>query len=597
MSEVRLVVRDAEQDLHGTCHGSDADRLVAALAAEPETIEELDLAVQRYLKPREWSFFQGFRRGINDEPWDAGIVIIDLAARLVACESTYSSPGHEGEVQYHDGHQATDLWLWYRLSADWRFTRNILDWQGEADPRRTQRAAQPPLDTRAVFYGRPALEFLAAEALAKARLLREAGLYEERAAEAVDQGVPSFPPDPHREAEYEAVRDIHARWLTTPRNDLRGQAPRDVLLARRNFIDLDLQHRGVQWSHQGECPRGLAQDSHAFRFAGFGTHEIVTYYELVRHVLWSCWERLAEPAGAADLQSLTTGDFLTAEVPRLERVRDEWLQAPDPEHHGLTPREIIDHERARLPESMSGHDAMIDDDCPLCQMLGDMPGPMFWHLDGCNMDDDFAFSFHVTREEWEQERRKWEEHGRRFREEWAEKERLGVQRFGEGYTDPDYLWRRSFVAEQTDGEPLELRLFGIGSNLAELIVDLRNPPKETDEPQTDESLGDSHARLGERLPREERRPRAAETPPLIDRLNRDFGNLREVARSTDLDGAADLLEPVLDRFCETLAAVATARDELRPKCDDLAGRLRRFLEPPSEVEDAMDPPGDDDIPF
>jgi hypothetical protein len=30
MSEVRLVVRDAERDLSGTCHGSIADRLVAA---------------------------------------------------------------------------------------------------------------------------------------------------------------------------------------------------------------------------------------------------------------------------------------------------------------------------------------------------------------------------------------------------------------------------------------------------------------------------------------------------------------------------------------------------------------------------------------
>lgn len=30
MSQIRLVVRDAERDLHGTPHGSDADRLIAA---------------------------------------------------------------------------------------------------------------------------------------------------------------------------------------------------------------------------------------------------------------------------------------------------------------------------------------------------------------------------------------------------------------------------------------------------------------------------------------------------------------------------------------------------------------------------------------
>jgi hypothetical protein len=37
---------------------------------------------------------------------------------------------------------------------------------------------------------------------------------------------------------------------------------------------------------------------------------------------------------------------------------------------------------------------------------------------------------------------------------------------------------------------------------------------------------------------------------------------------------------------------------LRPKCDDLAGRLRRFLEPPRDVDEAMGPlDGDDDLPF
>ena len=41
MSEVRLVLRDRERDLSGTVHGSLAQCAVAALSAEPETIEEL----------------------------------------------------------------------------------------------------------------------------------------------------------------------------------------------------------------------------------------------------------------------------------------------------------------------------------------------------------------------------------------------------------------------------------------------------------------------------------------------------------------------------------------------------------------------------
>jgi hypothetical protein len=76
MSEVRLVIRDAACDLSGTIHGSDADRLVAALTAEPETIEELDGAVRRLIKTDRANYFAGFHRGIDDEPYDAGVVAL-----------------------------------------------------------------------------------------------------------------------------------------------------------------------------------------------------------------------------------------------------------------------------------------------------------------------------------------------------------------------------------------------------------------------------------------------------------------------------------------------------------------------------------------
>jgi len=62
----------------------------------------------------------------------------------------------------------------------------------------------------------------------------------------------------------------------------------------------------------------------------------------------------------------------------LERVLEAWLDTPDPELDGRTPRSIITHERARLPEAMSGHDAVIDPDCPCCQMMAEMSGPGFW---------------------------------------------------------------------------------------------------------------------------------------------------------------------------------------------------------------------------
>src|SRR5207302_68028 len=156
-------------------------------------------------------------------------------------------------------------------------------------------------------------------------------------------------------------------------------------------IDWDLQDQSEHWSSLDECPPGLAESSHAFRYGGIGTHELVKYYDLVRELLWSCWGQLNKrdksPNAGHRPDALMVGDFLTDEVPRLETVREAWFDEPDLECHGRTPRSIIDRERARLPEGMTGREAMIDPDCPCCQFLADMPGPSFWHLDGSEMDD------------------------------------------------------------------------------------------------------------------------------------------------------------------------------------------------------------------
>src|SRR5712692_10413707 len=104
MSEIRLVVRESGRDWSGTIHASCADRAVAALSADPVTMEELELATERFAKRiPKCRFFANLSHGLCAEPHDAGLVVIDLIARLVVVDSTYSSPGPEGIVPYHDG--------------------------------------------------------------------------------------------------------------------------------------------------------------------------------------------------------------------------------------------------------------------------------------------------------------------------------------------------------------------------------------------------------------------------------------------------------------------------------------------------------------
>lgn len=79
----------------------------------------------------------------------------------------------------------------------------------------------------------------------------------------------------------------------------------------------------------------------------------------------------------------------------------------------------------RAPITMSAEDVLIDPDCPMCEMEADQEfGPMFWHLDGSGMDleDNWVFSFHASRDEWDAERQRWDEMSRKFNQEQAQRE-------------------------------------------------------------------------------------------------------------------------------------------------------------------------------
>src|SRR5438309_526313 len=174
MSEVRLNIIDANDAIHGTAHGFAADAVIAALSAEPETISELEAALERFIKRLDDRRpFDSFNTGENFEPWDAGLVIVDLAAHIVAIESSYSAPQAQGEIQYHDGTQATEVSLPYRVPDDWLFVHSwdrgraggnpCVEYLIHREERRAERAANPPLDLREILYGHALIEFIVLE--------------------------------------------------------------------------------------------------------------------------------------------------------------------------------------------------------------------------------------------------------------------------------------------------------------------------------------------------------------------------------------------------------------------------------------------------
>jgi hypothetical protein len=428
MSEIKLNLIDSQRILHGTIHGSIGDRAVAALTAEPETIAELELALERYEKPSaDEGFFSSFSKceSIDEELWDAGLMIIDLPARLVAVVSSYSRPSEEGEVEFHDGESTTGVRVPYRVSSDWRFLYSIEEYNYLRNERAATRTPTLALDARIVLYGRELLEFIAQETM---KLMRSDGsqsicetmLANPRIEESANRSsseadASDFNADRFINENLERENwpsQIHAQWLSTPREELHNQSPRELMLTKQDFIDFDLHTRELQWSFLHEGPPCLPLDSRAYRCAAFGTHEWVIYYDLVRYLICSAFA----------LHSSFAGEEL---IVKLEEVMTKWLETPNDDYDKRTPANLLESERKRLPIAMSPKEMVVSDDCPICRMMAEdmelMHEVGFWHLDASHIEDDFVFSTFMRHAEWEADRLRWQEFNENFAREQAER--------------------------------------------------------------------------------------------------------------------------------------------------------------------------------
>lgn len=539
MYQPRLVLRDATRVLSALVQDDEVGIAQAALSADPVTMQELRQAMLRFAKQAEIdALFNKLQPGLCNEPCNDGFFLFDLEAQLMVIVTAQDVPDKRGTICSIDDQGKSKREADFHISDDWLVLKTRTGWQEQAEERRRIRRATPALDARQVFYGKPLVEHMALQVFEAFRKL----------------GPQTKEPPATRRYEdtpqQRAIREIHALWMLTPRDDLLGKSPREVAVAHRHHLSMDLQDRSFQWTIQNACPPGLPKESHAYRFAGFNTHEMVMHYNMVRDLLWECWDRL-EKLPPDTLQHMMVGDFLTSEVESLLNWCEAWLDAPNMDCHGRSARSVIQRERHRVPEVISAHDAMVDPDCPCCQMLADMPGPGFWHLDGCNMDDDFAFDlYYDTLEEWQKHRDEMDAFSRRMDEERKERESLGVTYGADG--NRTGIWQTSYVSDDKN-VPLGIRLFGYGGHLAELMVDLRTASD-------------------------------CDVQPRIDQLNREFGNLREVLSSSDLDQASALLQPVMDRLTNTLAELAGDYPSLSEKCDSLSGKLEGMLDPETKYD-------------
>jgi hypothetical protein len=506
MTSCRLTVRTPEGVWQAPVDDWTGLVVLAALSAEPESFGELAAAVRRY-QPEHRLFAPPWQAAEGDEvPADGAWCLVDLVGRTVVAGGDFELPDPRGAYEAGADDQPEGFPIvWLDTPADWLFRQAGDDWRAVVAARAAARSALPRRDARAVLFGRPLLEHLAQGVLA------------ETAAGPVDE-----------EREPERTRAVHAAWLMTARADLGGRLPREVLLADRDRLARDLERRAQQWSRQGHAPPPLPREATAYRLGGFGMTEVVLYFHLVRALLAEAWRRTRQgprPTPAELVESLAG-------------FRDRWLHEPgEATDWSGSPAKLIELERRRLP--VTGDDDPIDDDCPLCQAVaaGEF-GPSFMWFDGhqLELEDEFAFSLCMTREEWDRQ----QESDRKFAEEWERKERERAARGEDDDSTAGSVWQASFVdwdgLAGPDAPPVS-PLLALGFPLAELVGTLQE------------------------------RPDGGE---LLRALNAAYAGLRTsqdaVARATAAAELGDVLEAVSGTF-----------PDLTPRCADLQSRVDEVL--------------------
>jgi hypothetical protein len=478
--------------------------VIASLSAEPESITEMAEAMRRYL-PEHRLFDKGSQTQKRSAAGAEGAwCLIDLVGRTVVAGAGFELPEPRGAYKADaDEHVDEFPIVWLDTPADWLFREEGDDWPMIVEARASARAAMRRVDARAVLFGQPLLEHVANGVLATAEHETDEAL------------------------ENEQTRALHAQWLMTGRADLGGRTPRQVLLAERVRIVCDLEHRSEQWSQQGHAAPALPRESTAYRFAGFGTIEVVFYFDLVRALLDRAWELASQ-----DVQSTPP-----AMVDQLAEFRDSWLSEPNEETSmSMTPAEMIELERRRMPIASDG--SHLHCDCPICQAEAEGAfgsGPSFLCFDGhhLELEEEFAFSLIETREEWEREQEEY----RKYSDEIDRKERERAAA-GTDNSDPfaDSVWKASYVNWEAVGG-LEAgprqALLALGFPLAELTNDLKDRPDGTD---------------------------------LLRLLNAAYGHFRASQDSVATESTAE-------EFREALETVSRKFPDLTAKCADLQSRL------------------------
>lgn len=256
---------------------------------------------------------------------------------------------------------------------------------------------------------------------------------------------------------YDLTAEVHRDWLMTPRDDLAGGRPRDLLHGAHEWSDSVIEGHRLRFTHSSPIV-AAPKDVEGYAHAPMGSEEMIVYFDLCREVIQAgwCWV-----ASQSELKRDAHGKLVAC----LQKIRDEWLELPF--EGGAPPRFIIECSRRRVPrsggvtiqgmEECEPEEHPGDCDCPICNMLDSgMFGTCFTSLDGhhLELDDEFAFSMFEKFEDWEEQSSEWREISGAV-EEWEPPVMPGADRSANSSNGSHSTDSRPADTHSTGGLPLE----------------------------------------------------------------------------------------------------------------------------------------------
>ena len=378
--------------------------LIALLSEDPDDWTEAKGVWPRYRTPAVPEFVDSLpthsvslQEGLHEIEAAKSWIVVDFIYKRLLTGGLFMTIEHDNVFAMHvdevgDHHCPLSIHLppWWELRT------------GVSVEMISQERKQPwtkPNVDRTILFGAPLLDHIATNVL---QLVQSEQWLQESA-------------NDEPKNRYPFTLQVHRDWLMTPREDLDGRMPRQLLHGARGWIDKVIwgQRRRLE---DGEPLVAMPDDWSSYQTAPMGTEEICLYFDLCRELIQAGWIWCTKNEQAIDSDKIDAdkaagqhSDLMSF----LKDVRGRWLESSF--EGGKPPSFVIECERRRVPrgvgvpiEGINGVEAeqhVMDCDCPICEMMADGAfGIAFTGIDGhhLELDEEFAFSLYETREEWEE---------------------------------------------------------------------------------------------------------------------------------------------------------------------------------------------------